>query len=138
MNELMLSLLLWIGDHSAYNANLTLPNLVRTEQSNLCQQYGINQKDRCQAQRLAGFFDKNTTIYMRISYDLDDIHHQSQLLHELVHYVQWANQKKDGHYCLGLIEVEAYDLQDQWRKQHGLQPVLSDFNRLMLEASCEA
>lgn len=138
MNELMLSLLLWIGDHSAYNAPLTLPNLVRTEQSNVCQNYGITQKDRCQAQRLVGFFDKNLTIYMRIGYDLDDIHHQSQLLHELVHYVQWANKKNDDNYCLGLIELEAYNLQDQWRMQHGLQPVLSDFNRLMLEASCEA
>ena len=110
---------------------------MRTEQSNLCQHYGIHQKHRCQAQRLAGFFDKNITIYMRVSYDLDDPHHQSQLLHELVHYVQWENRQADDHYCLGLIELEAYELQDKWRVKNGLQPLLSDFNRLMLEASCE-
>lgn len=138
MNELMLSLLLWIGDHSGYDTLLTQPNLVRIEQHNLCQHYGIHHKQRCHDQRLAGFFDKNMTIYMRLSYDLNDTHHQSQLLHELVHYVQWANKQPGEQYCLGRMELEAYDLQDRWRVQQGLQPVLSDFNRIMLEASCEA
>ena len=138
MNELLLSMLLWIGDQTPYDSYIALPNLVQTEQFNLCQQYGINHKQRCKDQRLVGFFDKNLTIYMRVSYDLNDLHHQSQLLHELVHYVQWSNKLPNELYCLGLMELEAYDLQDKWRAQRGLKPVLSDFNRIMLEASCDA
>lgn len=137
MTELLMSLLVWIGGHSAYNAHIDLPNLVFTNLHNMCANYGINNKQRCEDMKLRGFFDKRLSIYLRPDFDPGDPHHQSQLLHELVHYVQFINMKSRN-YCLGLLELEAYDLQDQWRVSHGLKPVLGDFNRLMLEASCSS
>ncbi len=137
MTELVLTLLIWIGSNSSYEAPVNLPNLVFTNEHNMCAMYGINQKKRCEDMRLRGFFDKKLSIFMRDDFDLNNPHHQSQLLHELVHYVQFKNMK-DTHYCLGSLELEAYDLQDKWRSRHGLQPVLADFNRLMLEASCSS
>ena len=137
MNELMLAFLVWIGHHSTYNTNLDLPNIVITNQHNMCAMYGIDQKTRCESMRLRGFFNKKLSIYLPQDFDVNNAHHQSQLLHELIHYVQFKNMDDDK-YCLGLIELEAYDLQDKWRDQKGMKPVLADFNRLMLEASCNA
>ena len=137
MNELMLSFLIWIGANSSYDARQSLPNIVITDEYNMCARYGINNKQRCEGMRLKGFFNKKLSIYLRPDFDINNPHHQSQLLHELVHYVQFSNIGKND-YCLGQLELEAYDLQDKWRSGHGLQPVLGDFNRMMLAASCEA
>ena len=137
MNEVMLSLLMWIGANSSYDTQLNLPNIVITEEQNMCALYGINNRQRCKDMKLRGFYDKRMSIYLRPDFELDNPHHQSQLLHELIHYVQLHNRDNKD-YCLGLLELEAYDLQDKWRNRLGLKPVLGDFNRLMLEASCSA
>lgn len=137
MNEIMLSFLVWIGANSDYDTHLNLPNIVITEEQNMCALYGINHKQRCKDMKLKGFYDKRLSIYLHPDFNADNPHHQSQLLHELIHYVQFRN-RDDGDYCLGLLELEAYDLQDKWRQRQGLQPVLGDFNRLMLAASCSA
>ena len=137
MHEVLIGMLAWIGSHTGYVTTLELPNVVMTTQHNMCAVYGIDSKSRCDDSRLRGFYDKNVTIYMHVGFDTSDHHARSQLLHELVHYVQWANQSNAGK-CLGHLELEAYDLQDKWRSQHELKPTLSEFNRLMLEASCDA
>ena len=137
MSEIILSLMLWIGDNTSYDVYLNTPIITLTNQHNMCAQYGINNKSRCEGQRMAGFYDRDQTIYLGLHFKVDNSHYQSQLLHELVHYVQWENGE-DGSTCLGLLELEAYELQDQWREQQGLEPLLGDFNRLMLEASCDA
>lgn len=136
MNELIFSLLLWIGDHSHYDIYLQHPNIAQITRHNLCSHYGLDQKHRCEGMRLIGFYDKRDTIFLRTEFDKDSPNQQSHLLHELVHYVQWSNGLDKG-YCLGRLELEAYELQDQWRIQQGLTPVLGDFNRMMLAASCE-
>ena len=137
MKELVLSMLTWIGGNTSYDVNLVLPNLVFTTQHNMCAQYGIKQKGNCDASGLKGFYNKDMTIYLRTDFDPNNPHHQSRLLHELVHYVQWQNGQNDKE-CLGLLEVEAYDIQDQWRGTQGLKPVLAEFDRIMLGASCDA
>ena len=137
MSDLMLAMLLWIGDNSQYNDLLNLPNISKVEQHNMCALYGINNKQRCEMQRLVGFFNKDLTIYMRQDFRPDTLHRQSQLLHELVHYVQWANMHVNEDYCLGQMEHEAYVLQNQWRAQNGLEPVSDEFTLMMLAASCE-
>lgn len=135
MNELLLGLMLWIGKQTEYDIDLPLPNVVITTPHNLCAQYGIKEKARCDAQQLRGFYDKHITIYLDSQFDYDRPHHQSWLLHELVHYVQWANGR-DHTLCLGHLELEAFDLADRWRAVWKLKPMLADFNRMMLAASC--
>ncbi|MFW2373572.1 MAG: DUF6647 family protein [Gammaproteobacteria bacterium] len=136
MNELIFSLLLWIGDHSSYDIYLQHPNIAQLTPHNLCQHYGIDHKDRCEGMRLIGFYDTRQTIFLRTQFDSNSLNQQSHLLHEMVHYVQWSNGL-DSDYCLGQLELEAYELQDMWRIQNGLPPVLGDFNAMMLAASCE-
>ena len=136
MSELMLALLAWIGSHTSYNTAIDIPNLVMTNRHNLCANYGIHNPGRCDGMRLQGFFNKRLTIYMRTEFNYRDPDARSRLLHELVHYVQWANLPP-AQRCLGHMELEAYTLQDAWRQEHDLRPVLSDFEGLMLAASCE-
>ena len=137
MSEILMALMVWIGANTQYNTTLDLPNVVFTTQHNMCAQYGIRDKTRCDDARLRGFFDKKLTIYMSVNFDSADPHSRSQLLHELIHYVQWANGR-GADTCLGHLELEAYVLQDRWRTQNDLRPTLGDFNRMMLSASCDA
>jgi hypothetical protein len=51
--------------------------------------------------------------------------------------VQWANGEH-VECCPGLLEVEAYELQDEWRSQQGIAQQTDPFKLFMLEASCEA
>ncbi len=136
MSEVMLALITWIGSHTSYAAPPHTPNIVLTNPHNLCANYGIHNRTRCDSLRLRGFFNERLTIYMRTDFKLTDTHARSELLHELVHYVQWSNLPPEQR-CLGNMELEAYSLQDAWRAEHGLAPVMSDFERLMLASSCE-
>ncbi len=137
MTELMFSLMLWLGANTSYNTTQELPNIVFTTQHNMCALYGIHVKSRCDDARLRGFYDKKLTIYLDVDFDTRDPHERSQLLHELVHYVQWANGQQTST-CLGHLELEAYNLQDAWRAENDLQPSIGEFNRMMLTASCDA
>lgn len=137
MNDVILALLTWIGTQTTYSTSIEYPNIVFTNRHNMCALYGINEKGRCEAARLKGFYDKEVTIYLGLDFDIKNPHHQSRLLHELIHYVQWANNKNSTT-CLGHLEVEAYDLQDKWRANFQLKPIMSEFNRIMLGASCDA
>jgi hypothetical protein len=137
MRDLMVALLTWIGGNTGYNVDLDLPNIVFTARHNMCAQYGINRVSTCDASGLKAFYDKRETIYFGLKFDATDRDDMGRLLHELVHYVQWANGRPQDT-CLGELELEAYDLQDRWRTQRGLQASTGEFKRIMLAASCDA
>ena len=136
MAELILSLIVWIGANSDYDVDFPQPIVVMTTQHNMCELFGISDKFRCEVSGLKGFYNEDITIYLGTDFNADDPHHVSRLLHELVHYVQYQNG--NSYLCRGNMEIEAYDIQDKWRKDKGLEPVLAEFNRLMLEANCSA
>jgi hypothetical protein len=136
MAELMLSLLTWLGSHTAHRVDLPLPNLVLAEPYQLCVRYGERDKGRCAATRLRGFYDRHLTIFLHADFDPRSPVDRSRLLHELVHYVQWKNGAHGR--CWGELELEAYRLQDAWRAEHGLAPALDPFKAIMLGAACEA
>ena len=136
MAELILSLIVWIGANSEYEVDFPQPIVVMTTQHNMCELFGISDKFLCEISGLKGFYNEDMTIYLGTDFDQNDSHHVSRLLHELVHYVQYKNG--EDYLCRGNLEVEAYDLQDEWRKDQGLEPILAYFNRLMLQANCSA
>lgn len=137
MFTLMTALLTWIGAHSPYGGNLPLPNVVFLERYAVCAAYGISGQGNCNASGLYGFYDRDLTIYLRAGFDPSDPSDQSRLLHELVHYLQWASGR-NRESCRGRLEVEAHDLQDAWRAERGLAPTLDVFRRILLNASCDA
>lgn len=136
MSELILSLIVWIGANSEYDVDFPQPIVVMTTQHNMCELFGISDKFRCEVSGLKGFYNEDQTIYLGTDFNQKDPHHVSRLLHELIHYVQYQNG--ESYLCRGNLEIQAYDLQDEWRADKGLEPMLADFNRLMLEANCSA
>ena len=136
MQEVLAGLLAWIGSQTAYNIDINLPNVSLTERHNVCMNYGIHHKGQCEAAGLTGFYNKHYTIYLQNSFNVNNKHDRSALMHELVHYVQWSNQQQKST-CLGHLEVEAYTLQDQWRHYFKLAAILDPFKKIMLEASCD-
>ena len=136
MEAVILSLIAWLNLHTEYDTNVDLPNIVITEQANMCQSYGIRDAGTCKATKLKGFYDKRLTIYLHSDFDPQDPTDQSRLLHELVHYIQWQNERGSND-CWGMLEVEAYNLQDYWRMLHDIPGETDPFKLVMLEAACD-
>lgn len=136
MTDTITALLFWIGSQTGYDVNIQPPNIVMTNEFNMCQIYGIKQINQCKTAKLMGFYNKDLTIYLHPDFDVKNNIDRGRLLHELVHYVQWHNNK-DETTCLGQLEVEAYRLQDKWLVAEGLKPRADEFKLVMLEASCD-
>jgi hypothetical protein len=135
MEALMLSMVAWLNLHTEYDTRINLPNVVLVQNDQLCRSYGITDGGVCKATRLKGFYDKDLTIYLDIDFDPNNRKHQAHLLHELVHYVQWHNG--EGGDCWGMLEVEAYQLQDEWLYQQYIDKPTDPFKMVMLEAACD-
>jgi hypothetical protein len=136
MDALMLMLVGWINLHTEYDTRIDLPNIVITEQGNMCSLYGIKDKGACKATQLKGFYNRKNTIFLHENFDPHNPDDQSRLMHELVHYIQWHNGRGDDD-CWGHLEVEAYTLQDAWRMENDINKETDPFKLVMLEAACE-
>jgi len=136
MDTLILSLLGWINLNTEYDLRVDQPNIVMTEKANLCKQYGIDNRSTCEATNLKAFYNRGVTIYLHEDFNPSDTQDQARLLHELVHYIQWHNDKNVGA-CWGNLESEAYNLQDDWREENSLHRHTDPFRLLMMEAACE-
>ncbi|MGD8785324.1 MAG: hypothetical protein PVF28_03395 [Thioalkalispiraceae bacterium] len=136
MDAIILSLLGWLNLYTDYDTHVNLPNIVITEKANMCRSYGIKDAGTCEATKLKGFYNESVTIYLHANFNPQDLQDQSRLLHELVHYVQWHNGV-DESACWGALEVEAYNLQDEWRIQNGMADITDPFKLVMLEAACD-
>jgi len=58
MQDILIGVLTWISANSSYNVEQFTPNLTFTEPSNICANYGINHKGRCDASQLVAFYNK--------------------------------------------------------------------------------
>lgn len=136
MNDILIMMMVWLGSNTPYNTHISIPNVIQTDNANLCRNYGIASKGQCSTAQLVGFYNKRNTIYLHHNFNHTNISDQGRLLHELVHYVQWANGKHKTT-CLGHLEVEAYEIQDRWRARYNLTSTLDPFKKVLLEASCD-
>ena len=57
-------MLIWIGSQTPYAIHHGLPNIVLTDEYNICKNYGIDNKGQCQAAAIKGFYNKRYTIYL--------------------------------------------------------------------------
>lgn len=138
MSNEIAAILLWIASNSGYELTEFQPNIVMVEPYALCRLYGVTEQRQCELLQIKGIYNKDSTIYLRNDFDIRDIEDRSRLAHELVHWVQWQNGHNENTHCMGKLETEAYELQDKWRAQFGLEPKRDMFTMMMLEASCEA
>jgi hypothetical protein len=137
MNEVLLALLVWVGNNTAYRAELPVPKVELLAEEDLCLAYGLENVEDCRVRGLVAFYDKQGTIYMRKGFDHTDTVDQSRLLHEVIHHVQWQNRAHEQS-CLGHLEHEAYTLQDAWLVERDHSPRSDPFRLVLFQASCEA
>ena len=75
---------------------------------------------QCEKRDFGGAYDyKNNVIYLRDNWDIKRKEHHGVLVHELVHFLQYKNNKKFS--CRAEMEREAYSLEEKWYAKNGIQ-----------------
>jgi len=107
MKELMLLLLVWIGNNSTLEVEqVFLPEVKFISSAELHERFGI--EERCDGIKVKGLYHKDDKIiYLRDDWDQYNLIDRSFLLHELVHHRQIESNYK----CRQEKEKEAYELQ---------------------------
>ena len=60
------------------------------------------------------------TIHLPKYFDHNNSSHKSILLHELVHHLQYFNDKHKTVDCSAILEEQAYNLQEEWLEEHNV------------------
>ena len=137
MKVFIAAMMLWISNQTGYTIP-EHPNVQYLTKHELkayahgCDQISVpkQNKDICDAREfwdldewagskspIALYNHKEKLIILDKNFNIDTIHDQSVLLHELVHHLQSHSGKDFNGSCRGHLEKEAYELQDQWLKE---------------------
>jgi hypothetical protein len=148
MEELLVGLLLWISQHSSfeYKAEMGLPVVEQVSQLELAELFvgkgnkaqGFLSKDdkervyKSLASSLEAVYaaDKNT-IYLGKKIDPQSAYGRSVVVHELIHFLQKTHQAETTVACRNALEKDAYLIQADYMKQHGLKPPFNGFTVMM-------
>lgn len=142
MKVFMTAMMIWISSQTGWEVP-TLPSLsFFTAQEMKHYAYGcdmdpvpVGNEDLCSSKEFwyldeyeqqnipLGLYDhKKQEIIVRDGFDIESIHDQSILLHELVHHMQFHNGVYEKVRCRGELEKLAYKLQDEWlNEKYGLR-----------------
>ena len=75
---------------------------------------------------IAGYFDHETNLIVisdtETEYMVEDHFYEVVLLHELVHFLQYYNGEYERAECKQALERDAFELQDQWIDEQGIDP----------------
>ena len=131
MKEIITALMLWISTQTGWpipdHPNITYiqngkeffllsHDCDKKPDQKICLDY-----DGDESNILALYNHLTKTIYLNKDFWIASVKVQSILLHELVHHMQYYRDYKGySMMCKGLIEKEAYDLQEEWLEKRGL------------------
>jgi hypothetical protein len=118
MEELILSLLMWLGSNTAYSIPQELPKIDYRSQEALQTMRRGAEAQESQLEVRALYDPLSRTIFLRNDFNPDSKEDQAYLLHELVHFLQFENRR--SFVCIAESEPEAYDLMRKWMKEEGL------------------
>ncbi len=140
MEALLLTLLLWINQHTQfdYDANNGLPVLAAADQMTLAaliiDDTAKVDRDRHTASfqnfanQLEAVFDHHQNrILLSSRIDWDSPYGRSVIVHELVHFIQYQQGMQDRVECLNALERDAYRVQALYMEAHG---VTKNFDKL--------
>ncbi len=148
MEQLLVTLLLWIGQHSTfeYHPDMELPVVEQVSQQRLAELY-VGEGKQVQgfmsdAQRAAMVqhlstsleavyaADKNT-IFLGQKIDPESPYGRSVMVHELIHFLQREHEYHTKVACNNALEKDAYFIQAEYMKQNQLVPPFNKFTVLM-------
>jgi hypothetical protein len=155
MEQLLVGLLLWISQHSAfeYHPDMGLPIVQSVSQIELAELYvGKDSDEKAQGflsdtakeaayKQLAASLeavyaaDKNT-IYLGTRIDPNSAYGRAVVVHELIHFLQKVNKHETKVACSNALEKDAYTIQAKYMKAHKLIPSFNEFTVLM-RSICE-
>ena len=139
--EIILAMMLWISSVTGYTIP-ELPQIIYLSSVDIKKYaYGCDKaiippenKDICDAQEfwdlddinnerapIALYDNKQQHIILNEKFNIETVHDQSVLLHELIHHVQLHNGVYKKVKCKNELEAEAYELHDKWlREKYGV------------------
>ena len=144
MEELLVVLLLWIGQNSnfEYHESMGLPVVEQVSQVELATIY-VGDDDRAQgyisdAEKAKAFRSlmtnlqavytaDNNTIYLGERVDLNSAYGRSIIVHELIHFLQDVHEQHAKVNCGNALEKDAYFIQADYMREHNLTPPFTEF-----------
>ncbi len=145
MKELLFGLLMWLNGHSDFNydPNLGLPNVEQIGVQELVvrrfkgdpPKLSAEQLDQVKAGLLAIYDNDAKTVFVSERVDLDSQEGQAVLLHELVHFVQYELGHDRRAQCVNELERDAYFLQADYMREHGMRPGFDRFT-VVVRSAC--
>ncbi len=154
MEQLLVSLLLWISQHSSfeYNAEMGLPFVEQVTQVELAELYVgkgkkaqgfVSDADKDQvvkslAMSLEAVYaaDKNT-IYLGKKIDVESTYGRAVVVHELIHFLQKMHKHETKVACGNALEKDAYQIQAKYMKQNKLIPSFNEFT-VLVRSLCDS
>lgn len=146
MKHVLIGLLMWISQNSAFQTlpQLPMPDLQVLPQTSLMRLlYEENLLARLSPKELrelendvAALYDhQRNTIHVAANIDLHSAHGKSVLVHELVHFLQFAQGQSKEMACINALEGDAYRIQAKYMLAHGLVPEFDEFT-IRIRSSC--
>jgi hypothetical protein len=146
MSEVLFSLILWISQQSTFTSvpmdQLPDVNIVDQPElveilfkGNLPASLTTDQYDHLLDSVQAVYNNDENAVYVSERVDLASADGRAVLLHELVHYVQYATGVDQRVDCQNALEEDAYELQRVFMEERGLEPEFDRFT-VMLRSTC--
>lgn len=116
----------WIVDNSRFEYHGdAYPKIIEQDKLTLCATIFPNAEPRDDC-NIAGYYDhelNHIVIADSVTeYMTEDHFREVVLLHELVHFVQYYDGEYERAECKQKLEMDAFDLQDQWVDEQGIDP----------------
>ena len=146
MKHILIGLLLWISQNSAFQTlpQSPIPDLQVVSQTalmrllykdNLLARLTPKELHELESDVAALYDNRNNQIYVAANIDLHSAHGNSVLVHELVHFLQFAHGKNEEAACISALEDDAYRIQAAYMKAHGLVPEFDEFT-IRIRSTC--
>lgn len=117
----------WIALHTTYDVSMTYRDPPEVTFCDIGDTVSYEDREILIDETLRAAYDaENRHIHIVLPWTGEKIYDRSVLLHELIHDVQLQNRDWE---CIGAPEWEAYHLQDQWLREHGID---HDFDWLVV------
>ena len=116
----------WIESNSRYEYHgQQLPRVERYTPEQVCAATYPDKEPHADC-NIAGFYDHETNLIVVADsvteYMVEDHFFEVVLLHELVHFLQYYDGEYERAECKQALEIDAFDLQDQWIDEQGIDP----------------
>lgn len=116
--QLLDELIGWIALHTSYDVSQLYRDPPAISFCSVGEQIVYEGRQLFVEPELNAAFDlPNRRLHIVLPWSPENLFDRSVLLHELIHDVQLSNRDWP---CIGAPEFEAYDLQDRWLLEHGI------------------